>query len=101
MYPDLAPRQLDVSLNYINSSLGLSLPAAEVCKLLRSMQLDVTPAAEAADDDNIQLTVRVPITRSDVLHACDVMEDVAIAYGYNNLSKQVTSHSAAALLWYM
>ena len=27
----------------------------------------------------------VPPTRPDVLHACDVMEDLAIAYGFNNL----------------
>eukprot|EP00878_Enallax_costatus_P014727 GHUV01015410.1.p1 GENE.GHUV01015410.1~~GHUV01015410.1.p1 ORF type:complete len:429 (+),score=134.65 GHUV01015410.1:294-1580(+) len=89
VYPDLAPHQLDVSLDYINNSLGLSLPAAEICKLLCSMQLDAAPAAEAADGGNMQLTVRVPITRSDILHPCDVMEDVAIAYGYNNLSKQI------------
>lgn len=29
----------------------------------------------------------IPPVRSDVLHPCDVMEDVAIAYGYNNISK--------------
>jgi phenylalanyl-tRNA synthetase beta chain len=29
------------------------------------------------------LRVQVPPTRSDVLHECDVIEDVAIAYGYN------------------
>lgn len=27
--------------------------------------------------------VHVPPTRSDVLHAVDVIEDVAIAYGFN------------------
>lgn len=86
MYPDLTPREIEVSLDYINSSLGLNLPADEVCSLLRSMQLDVAPAAA---DGNTQLLVRVPATRSDILHACDVMEDVAIAYGYNNLPQQV------------
>lgn len=89
VYPDLAPRELEVSLDYINSRLGLDLPAADICKLLCSMQLDVAPAATAAADGNTQLLVRVPPTRSDILHACDVMEDVAIAYGYNNLAKQV------------
>ena len=29
----------------------------------------------------------VPPTRSDVLHACDVAEDVAIAHGYNNIAE--------------
>lgn len=29
----------------------------------------------------------VPCTRPDILHPCDIMEDVAIAYGYNNIPK--------------
>ena len=35
------------------------------------------------EDDKLRVTV--PITRSDILHACDVVEDVGIAYGFNNL----------------
>jgi len=35
-------------------------------------------------NDN-RISVEVPITRSDILHPCDVAEDVAIAYGYNNV----------------
>jgi phenylalanyl-tRNA synthetase beta chain len=36
-----------------------------------------------------QLRVTVPPTRSDVLHEVDVIEDIAIAYGYNNIRKIV------------
>ncbi len=32
------------------------------------------------------LCVEVPPTRHDVLHACDIVEDVGIAYGYNNIT---------------
>jgi phenylalanyl-tRNA synthetase beta chain len=35
------------------------------------------------------MSVSVPPTRSDVLHACDIMEDVAIAFGYDNIKKTV------------
>lgn len=49
------------------------------------MQLDAQPSGSEG-----RLTVRVPPTRSDILHACDVMEDVAIAYGYNNLPMHVS-----------
>ena len=31
------------------------------------------------------IRVTIPPTRSDILHAVDVIEDVAIAYGYNNV----------------
>ena len=33
--------------------------------------------------------MNVPCTRSDILHACDIMEDVAIAYGFNNIRRVV------------
>lgn len=33
------------------------------------------------------LLVKVPATRPDILHECDIMEDVAIGYGFNNLKK--------------
>lgn len=33
------------------------------------------------------IDIDVPIIRADVLHQCDIMEDVAIAYGYNKLPR--------------
>jgi phenylalanyl-tRNA synthetase beta chain len=42
-----------------------------------------------ADESGKALLVSVPPTRPDVLHAADVMEDVAIAYGFNNIPKSV------------
>lgn len=33
-----------------------------------------------------ELEVEIPPTRSDVIHACDIMEDAAIAYGFNNIT---------------
>lgn len=35
--------------------------------------------------------MQIPPTRSDVLHACDVVEDVAIAYGFNNVKMTMPS----------
>ena len=32
-----------------------------------------------------EILVEVPATRPDVLHECDIMEDAAIAYGFNKL----------------
>lgn len=32
-----------------------------------------------------EIEVEIPPTRSDVIHACDIMEDAAIAYGFNNI----------------
>jgi phenylalanyl-tRNA synthetase beta chain len=31
------------------------------------------------------LKVLIPPIRQDILHACDILEDAGIAYGYNNI----------------
>ena len=83
-YPDLAPRELDVDAAEAASIVGVDLPPATMASLLSRMGLG---AAASARGDVIR--VRVPPTRSDVLHACDVAEDVAIAHGYNNVPPRV------------
>ena len=39
------------------------------------------------------IDVSIPPTRADVLHQCDIMEDVAIAYGFNSLPRSFPSKS--------
>lgn len=77
--PDTRPRLEAVSVEYINRSLGLALSPAEICDLLKRMMLESEPISA----DFVRVTV--PPTRSDVIHVCDVMEDVAISYGFNRL----------------
>ncbi|KAH9747784.1 Phenylalanine--tRNA ligase beta subunit cytoplasmic [Citrus sinensis] len=86
VYPDLSAYNMEVSLSYINHTIGVSLEAEEVTSLLNRMQLHAERSASGNNQWNIN--VLVPPTRSDVLHPCDVMEDVAIAYGYNNIPKR-------------
>ena len=81
--PNLTKRSLDVETQYINSILALELSNNEICDLLSKMSLD----ASSESDDSKTINVKIPITRPDVLHACDVMEDCAVAYGYDNLVK--------------
>lgn len=40
---------------------------------------------KSAPRTNGLVNVTIPPTRQDILHACDVVEDVGIAYGYNNI----------------
>jgi phenylalanyl-tRNA synthetase beta chain len=39
----------------------------------------------------VTLEVQVPPTRSDVLHACDIAEDIAVAFGFNNVPEALPS----------
>ena len=78
--PHLEPRVMDTSVDYINRSVGIDITASQMASLLSKMSLKVEPSPDAST-----LTVTIPPTRSDILHACDVMEDVAIGYGFNNI----------------
>ena len=42
------------------------------------------------------LNVAIPPTRPDILHECDIMEDAAIAYGFNNLPDAFPATSTVA-----
>lgn len=80
IYPDLSIWNLEIDLPYISRSIGVPLKENEVISLLAKMQL-------SAQSQNSKIRVSVPPTRSDILHKCDVMEDVSIAYGFNNIPK--------------
>ncbi|KAF5229604.1 hypothetical protein FAUST_10337 [Fusarium austroamericanum] len=88
--PNLKPRVAEVEIDYLNSCTGLNESPESLCKLLSKMSYTSTPSSK---DANI-LEVAIPSTRADVLHQCDVMEDLAVCYGYNNLPRTAPSRSA-------
>lgn len=81
--PNITPKKFEAEIPYINSCLGLDLSGEEISKFLQKMSLQSKPSSSNKDI----LDVEVPITRSDILHQCDIMEDVGIAYGFNNLER--------------
>ena len=48
---------------------------------------------KVTDEKEDKIKVQVPPTRSDILHPCDIAEDVGIAYGYNNIAKVLPATS--------
>lgn len=87
--PDLTSRVAKAEVSYINQCCGLDLTAAEISNLLRKMAYDAKPSTSDANS----IDVEIPPTRADVLHQCDIMEDVAIAYGFNSLPRSFPSKS--------
>ncbi len=75
--PNLECERLVVNLDFVNNYLGLDLSAEETKGLLERMRYDVKII-----DHGRKLDVVVPSYRIDVLASCDVVEDIAIAYGY-------------------
>ena len=84
--PNISPRTVEAEVDYIQSCCGLDdtqASAQKICDLLTKMCYTAQPSP--TDSNKVQ--VFVPPTRADVLHQCDIMEDVAVAYGFNKLPR--------------
>lgn len=82
--PDLEDQLFEADPDYINKGIGIDMEANAMAAILSRMQLPSTYDAESK-----KIIVRAPPTRADILHPCDIQEDVAIAYGYNNIKKTI------------
>ena len=71
--PNLSGKKWNLSLDYINERLGLNLKEKDLKELLAKMGHDYKNGE-----------VLVPSYRADILHPIDFVEEVAIAYGYEN-----------------
>ncbi len=77
--PDMTPQKVVLNAQETSSLIGVSLTSDETCKLLESM------GHGTSYTENGSIEVEVPAYRTDILHPRDLMEDVAIAYGYHNI----------------
>jgi len=82
--PDLTYRPFSADIPYLNACCGLKLDAAQICTLLKRMAYEAHPDPDSKE----RVLVKVPPTRADVLHQADIMEDLAIAYGFNKLPRE-------------
>ena len=88
--PLLYTRKEQAKVDFCNSLIGIQISAEEMKNLCNKIQLG---PAKLLDNDTV-LEVTVPPTRSDILHAVDIAEDIGIAFGYNNIVKKVPTTCA-------
>lgn len=81
VYPKLHYHEFNVELAKINQTLGLNIDVDKTRECAEKMGLVVKKISE----DSKTITFEVPPIRSDIMHACDITEDIGIAYGYNNI----------------
>ena len=85
MYPNLNPRVFKADVDYLKTIVGIKdIVPEEILKCLKKMEL----SGKIINDKELEITA--PITRSDILHQCDIAEDLAISFGYNNIEKKIT-----------
>jgi len=87
--PDLTPIARSVTMKEIKDLSGISaITPDEVVKALRKMGHDVSyrtgnsGAGKNAASDDVVFDVLIPAYRPDIMHNADIIEDVAIGYGY-------------------
>lgn len=83
--PNLETKKMKIDINYINKLLGLKL-----------RELDVKTNLEKMGFSYNKGTVLIPPYRIDILHQFDLMEEIAIGYGYENFKPIIESFYSIA-----
>lgn len=80
--PSLKPRRFELEEDRVREVLGLDLKAGRIAGILRRMRYGVEVKGK-------RLVVLAPPFRADLLHPVDLLEDVAIGYGYDRILPRV------------
>jgi phenylalanyl-tRNA synthetase beta chain len=80
--PDLEPEKMPFSIDFINKTLGLNLTEKEIIKLLEKMGIGY-------EKEKINSIALIPKYRIDILHEIDIVEEIAISYGYENFIPEI------------
>ncbi|MBN2250573.1 MAG: hypothetical protein JW724_00680 [Candidatus Altiarchaeota archaeon] len=91
--PDLKPRTMTLSVEYANKLLGMQYDSREISGLLGKMRYGTKDGGKGSNG----ITVLVPPYRTDILHPIDLVEDLAIAYGYENFTPQMPAIATVGL----
>ncbi len=76
--PNFEAEKIQINPERVNKILGLDLKEKDIKKLLEKMGFDC--------NKNI---VEIPPWRIDILHEVDIIEDIAIAYGYDKFIPEI------------
>jgi phenylalanyl-tRNA synthetase beta chain len=80
--PDLNPKKMEVRKDEIYGLLGFKLSDSDIKLALERMRFGV----EEIDDERV--VVLIPPYRADIMHEWDVIEDIAIGYGYEKIEPE-------------
>jgi len=77
--PELEPKEITIEVENIDKLLGLGLTENDVANILERMRYGVSRLKGG------RIGLAIPPYRYDILHMVDIVEDIAIGYGYNNI----------------
>ncbi|MCD4809168.1 MAG: phenylalanine--tRNA ligase subunit beta, partial [Methanosarcinales archaeon] len=77
--PDLTPEHWNLGADEVRSLIGIDLTPQQIAEQLERMRF----GASINEDGSID--VSSPAYRADILHTWDILEDISIGYGYDNI----------------
>ena len=80
--PELRSESMKLDVRYVEKVLGLGLSNGEIMRLLEKARYN------AIQHDEETVMVQIPCYRMDIMHPVDIVEDIAIAYGLNNIESR-------------
>jgi phenylalanyl-tRNA synthetase beta chain len=94
--PDLTPEEMKLDVRYVNEMLGLNLESEEIIRYLEAMGYGFGGHEIETFGDVEHLLVKIPAYRTDIMHPIDLVEDVAISYGYGDFEPVIPPISSLA-----
>jgi phenylalanyl-tRNA synthetase beta chain len=88
--PDLTPKERLIGVKNAQTIIGVPLNKDQVVDALHRVRLD----AEALNEDTVK--VLVPPYRADILHEVDIIENVAIGYGFRKIRPELPRVASVA-----
>jgi len=76
-------KSMDLSVSYVNKILGIKLSVDEIQNLL------IKAGMKSNIINKNRIRVFIPPYRTDILQRIDIVEDIAIAYGYENFIPEI------------
>ncbi|MEM3351205.1 MAG: phenylalanine--tRNA ligase subunit beta [Saccharolobus sp.] len=75
--PLLSHKVISTTSKYVSETLGITITNKTLCENIQKMRMDCV--------ENEKVNVIVPPYRIDILNEIDIVEDVAMSIGYNNI----------------
>jgi phenylalanyl-tRNA synthetase beta chain len=86
----LKDNTISIDTNIIKSYLGLNLSTKEIRQILNRCRIDVSIT------NNRKVKCLVPSYRNDIINSVDIVEEVAIGYGIDNIESTIPSFLISA-----
>ncbi len=86
-----SPRFIECRVSRVNRLLGTQLSIREVAQLFTRLEMKIE------HEENDLLRVQVPSYRHDLKVDIDLVEEVAILYGYNHIPRAIPRHASSTM----